>query len=88
MYEKHQETSVSVFSISSVAGLMLLNFSMCFPRMRKMNEIDKTNSELSAESGKKNERIEYLTAQADKLTAELKISSHDFVKRDRMICQS
>ena len=50
-----------------------------------MKDLDKTISELCAEAGKKEELIRDLSADAARLEAELRISSHDFVNKDKMI---
>ncbi len=75
----------TLFTIATVAGVAVLNQLVTYRKVKRMKDLDKTISELCTEAGKKEEQIRDLSADVARLEAELRISSHDFVNKDKMI---
>ena len=78
----------ATFFIPCAAALLWslgYNFIVVFPRMRKLHNFDKVNSKLYAEVGLVEEEIRSLDKKSANILKELRISIHDFVRKDRQI---
>ena len=61
------------------------NFIVVFPRMRKLSKFDHANSRYYVEAGAIEDQIKSLENKSANLLKELRISIHDFVRKDRLI---
>lgn len=67
------------------AGILIFNYARVLPRVRKIDEINKHIEDLNIELDRLNETIRSQKAEAEKLTASVISSCHDFVEKDRLI---
>ena len=63
----------------------VLNLKVVYPKIPKERVLNRTIKELSAESENIGGRVKELDARAEKLAAGIRLSCHDFVKRDRLV---
>ena len=70
-----------------ITGIVLVGSNLIFvyPKMREIKEIDNHSKKLQAESMLIEEKVKSLESEADKLSAGIRISCHDFAKKDRLI---
>lgn len=76
------------FLIPNAGGLLWTlgyNFIVVFPRMRKLSNFDRANAKYYEEAGKIEEQIKSLEKKSANILKELRISIHDFVRKDRLI---
>ena len=77
-----------VFLIPNTGALLwslIYNFKVVFPRMRKLSKFDHANSRFYVEAGAIENQIKSLENESANLLKELRISIHDFVRKDRII---
>ena len=80
-------TAITLAVLLTLVNLVavVLNLNLAYPRVKKINEIDTDIGELYAETGRLGEKIRDLEHQSDKLKIIIKTSSHNFVKKDKLI---
>lgn len=61
------------------------NIVFVYPKINKKKELDQAVEELSAKLDKISARVKYLNDGVDKLSEDIRLSSHEFVKNDVMI---
>ena len=75
--------SVSFFALISLV-LVVVTLGYYF-RMRKIKRLEKANAELYEEAGKMADKISDLENESSKLTRDIRLFIHDFVRKDRLI---
>ena len=75
--------SVSFFALISLV-LVVVTIGYYF-RMRKIKRLEKANAELYEESGKMADKISDLENESSKLTRDIRMFIHDFVRKDKLI---
>ena len=68
--------------------LSVETFAILLPKIRKQHRIEKANTILYTESGQVAEKIAALENRSEEYMRSLKLSIHDFVKKDRKIMSS
>ena len=83
----HIEMYVAFFIPNAGALLWTLgyNFIVVFPRMRKLSNFDHANARYYEEAGLIEEQIKSLEKKSANTLKDLRISIHDFVRKDRLI---
>ena len=80
---------VMIFFHSAILiGLAAETFAVLLPKVRKQKRIEADNTKLYEESGQVAEEIKALENRSDEYMRSLKMSIHDFVKKDRKIMSS
>ena len=73
-----------IFSVI-LLGIMVYGFIDIIPKIFKLKKLDKANSELYAEAGRIDRKINDLEEESAKLIAGIRRSIHVFVKKDRAV---
>ena len=76
---------VSLISVTIAAAITINNLVSVYPRVKKINDIDKHIEELKTEMIRLGEKIETCEAEAEKFSVTLINSCRDFVEKDRRI---
>lgn len=76
---------VSLISITIAAAITINNLVSVYPRVKKINDIDKHIEDLKTELIRLGEKIETCEAEAEKFSVTLINSGRDFVEKDRRI---
>lgn len=76
---------VSLISVTIAAAITINNLVSVYPRVKKINDIDKHIEELKTELIRLSEKIETCEAEAEKFSVTLINSCRDFVEKDRRI---
>lgn len=76
---------LSLISVTIAAAITINNLVSVYPRVKKINDIDKHIEELKTELIRLSEKIETCEAEAEKFSVTLIYSCRDFVEKDRRI---
>lgn len=76
---------MTFFHSAILIGLAVETFAVLLPKVRKQNRIEADNTKLYEESGQVAEEIKALENRSDEYMRSLKMSIHDFVKKDRQV---
>lgn len=76
---------LSLICVTIAAAITINNLVSVYPRVKKINDIDKHIEELKTELIRLSEKIEACESEAEKFSANIMRSSRDFVSKDRQI---
>jgi hypothetical protein len=76
---------MTFFHSAILIGLAVETFAVLLPKVRKQKRIEADNRKLYEESGQVAEEIKALENRSDEYMRSLKMSIHDFVKKDRQV---
>ena len=76
---------VPFIGFGMVIGIAFSNLKSVYPRVKRINELDKLTGELHVKSGILGDKIRDLYAEEEKLTIAVRNSSNVFVKKDNQI---
>ena len=76
---------MTFFHSAILIGLAAGTFAVLLPKVRKQKRIEADNTKLYEESGQVAEEIKALENRSDEYMRSLKMSIHDFVKKDRQV---
>lgn len=78
---------LSLISVTIAAAITINNLVSVYPRVKKINDIDKHIEELKTELIRLSEKIEACEAETEKFSVTLIYSCRDFVEKDRRIAK-
>ena len=88
-YIRHDYSYTNIF-INTIIFILyilipILNFTVVFTKIPSERVLTRTIKEIAVETEKIGEKVKVLASRAEKIEAGLRLSRHDFVKRDRLV---